>query len=191
MRLSIGRVLIAGLALLAVASLAVAAVLGVRYQQGRDMEQARADSLEAARTYASQMFGYTPANIDEHIAASRAILHGPALDEYDTLVDDSDLAQGVKDQKIVSEVTIQDAGVVTSTADTATVLIFMNQSVTRGDQELVRIDPSRLTYAMTLIDGTWKVTGIDIITDDSFRSLIDGSAQPAPGGVTLTPTPEP
>lgn len=89
---------------------------------------------------------------------------------------------------------IQDAGVVTSTRDSATVLLFINQSVTRGGNELVQINPSRLTYSMTKDDGRWLINGIDVITDDSFRGKVEvttsvlSGATPIPG---LSPTPTP
>ena len=85
------------------------------------------------------------------------------------------------------EVIIQDAGVVTSTRDTATVLLFINQSVTRGGNELVQINPSRLTYSMTKDDGRWLINSIDVITDDSFRGKVEvttsvpSGAKPIPG----------
>jgi Mce-associated membrane protein len=115
------------------------------------------------------------------------VVTGDAKAQYDKIISDTNLVAEVGKQKIISEVIIQDAGVVTSTRDTATVLLFINQSVTRGGNELVQINPSRLTYSMTKDDGRWLINSIDVITDDSFRGKVEvttsvpSGAKPIPG----------
>ena len=73
-------------------------------------------------------------------------------------------------QKIISG-DHQDAGVVTSTRDTATVLLFINQSVTRVATSWSRsIEPPHLLDDQD--DGRWLINSIDVITDDSFRGKV-------------------
>ena len=189
MRVTTGKIVTIGVAVLALAALVTTAFLGFRYWDERSAEKARESSLESARSYATTMFGYTPNNVEDHIAKSKSVLTGNALPTYNDLVTKSNLAAEVRKQGVVSEVTLQDAGVVRSTRDTATVLIFMNQSVTRGDRELVRVDPSRLTFSMERKDSRWMINAIDVITDDSFRSLLEKSDKPPSGGVPLNPKP--
>lgn len=189
MRVATGKLVVIGLAVLTVAALATTVFLGWRYWDVRSVEKARQTSLESARSYATTMFGYNPNNVAEHISKSKSILTGGALPTYNDLVTKSNLAAEVRKQGVVSEVTLQDAGVVRNTRDTATVLIFMNQSVTRGDRELVRVDPSRLTFSMVHKDSRWMINAIDVITDDSFRSLLEKTNQPPAGGVELSPKP--
>lgn len=191
-RRSMGPVLIGSvLVVLLLGSAVAAGFLGYRYWDGRATESARESSLAAAKEYAVDMFGYNAKNVSDHIDRSMNILTGAAKPEYDKTVTDASLAAEVRKQDIVSEVTIQDAGVVTNTRDTATVLLFINQSVTRnGNKEMVSINPSRLTYSMERSGDRWLVNGIDVITDESFRSKIDvgGSvppgAKPVPGLLT-------
>ena len=189
-----GRVIAAVLALLLVVSAAAAVVLGVRFLGVRAEEQARDSALSAARDYVTTMFGYTPDNVAEHVERSKKMVTGDARAQYEKIIADTDLVAQVGKQRIISEVIIQDAGVVTNTRDTATVLLFINQSVTRGGNELVQINPSRLTYSMTKDDGRWLINGIDVITDDSFRGKVEvttsvpSGATPIPG---LSPTPTP
>lgn len=184
-----GKLIGATLAVLLVASAVVAGFLGWRYHDVRATENARDSSLAAAKQYATTMFGFNPNNVDAHIAQSRAILTATGRPAYDGPINKADLAAQVKKQGVVSDVTIQDAGVVTNTANTSKVLIFMNQSVTRGDKQLVRVDPSRLTFDMVHQNGRWMINGIDVITDDSFRSLIGHTDTPPPNGIPLTPAP--
>ncbi len=182
-----GRLTAAVLAVLLVASAASAIVLGVRYLGARADEQARDSALSSARDYVTTMFGYTPKNVAAHVERSRKVVTGDAKAQYDKIISDTNLVAEVGKQKIISEVIIQDAGVVTSTRDTATVLLFINQSVTRGGNELVQINPSRLTYSMTKDDGRWLINSIDVITDDSFRGKVEvttsvpSGAKPIPG----------
>ncbi|QTI68748.1 hypothetical protein [Gordonia polyisoprenivorans] len=191
MRLSVAQVLAGVLTLLVVASVALAGVLGYRYLDARWTEQARDSSLDAARSYATTMFGYDPGNVEAHVNSSKSVVTGAAKSQYDKLITNPvqgqniDFIEGVKKQQVVSQAVIQDAGVVTNTRDSSTVLIFMNQSVSRGGKDLVRVDPSRLTFAMVKQDGRWMIQNIDVITDDSFRSRIQQVSTPPPGAVPL------
>ncbi|NDZ93501.1 hypothetical protein G3I13_23365 [Streptomyces sp. SID6673] len=185
MRITTGRVVAATLVLLLVAAAAVTVFLGIRFFDDRATENARNSSLDAAKGYATTMFGYTPQNVDQHIAESKSVLTGAAKPTYDDLVTKNNLAAEVRKQGVVSAVTIQDAGVVTNTQDTSKVLIFMNQSVTRNNKELVRVDPSRLTFSMVKQGDRWMINGIDVITDDSFRSRVEQTDTPPPGAVPM------
>ncbi|TYQ12003.1 UNVERIFIED_ORG: Mce-associated membrane protein [Gordonia westfalica J30] len=182
-----GRLGLIVLAVLVVAALAATTFLGYRYIEGRSVEDARESSLAAARDYANTMFGYNAENVSDHIDQSMSVLTGPAKPEYTKLITENNLAAEVRKQQVVSEVTIQDAGVVTNTADTSKVLIFMNQSVTRGQKELVSINPSRLTFNMELQGDRWMINNIEVITDDTFRSKLEvveslpPDAKPLPG----------
>ncbi len=195
--LSKGRLAAIGLAVLTVAAVVVTGFLGYRYAEGRSVEEARESSLAAARDYATTMFGYDADNVSEHIDKSMSVLTGPAKPEYSKLVTESNLAAEVRKQQVVSEVTIQDAGVVTNTADTSKVLIFMNQSVTRGKKELVSINPSRLTFDMRRDGDRWMINQIEVITDDTFRSKIEvveslpPDAKPLPGQQSTAPSSAP
>ncbi|WAC56878.1 hypothetical protein [Gordonia sp. SL306] len=185
MRITTGRVVAATLVILLVAAAAVTVFLGIRFFDDRATENARNSSLDAAKGYATTMFGYTPQNVDQHIAESQSVLTGAAKPTYDDLVTKNNLATEVRKQGVVSAVTIQDAGVVTNTQDTSKVLIFMNQSVTRNNKELVRVDPSRLTFSMVKQGDRWMINGIDVITDDSFRSRVEQTDTPPPGAVPM------
>lgn len=189
-----GRLTAAVLAVLLVASAAAAIVLGVRCLGARADEQARDSALSAARDYVTTMFGYTPKDVAAHVERSKKAVTGDAKTQYEKIISDTDLVAEVGKQKIISEVIIQDAGVVTSTRNSATVLLFINQSVTRGGNELVQINPSRLTYSMTRDDGRWLINSIDVITDDSFRGKVEVTTSVPPGatpipGLSRTPAP--
>ncbi|WP_373855293.1 hypothetical protein [Gordonia desulfuricans] len=191
MRITTSRIVGAILAVLLVASAAVAGFLGYQYFDARAVENSRDESLAAAKSYATTMFGYDPGNVAEHVSRSQSVVTGSAKSQYDKLIQTPiegqqiTFVEGVKKQQVVSQAVIQDAGVVTNTRDTSTVLLFMNQSVSRNGKDLVRVDPSRLTFTMTKQDGRWMIENIDIITDDSFRSRISQVSTPPSNAVPL------
>ncbi|NED67960.1 hypothetical protein G3I15_44200, partial [Streptomyces sp. SID10244] len=92
MRITTGRVVAATLVLLLVAAAAVTVFLGIRFFDDRATENARNSSLDAAKGYATTMFGYTPQNVDQHIAESKSVLTGAAKPTYDDLVTKNNLA---------------------------------------------------------------------------------------------------
>lgn len=189
--LTTGRLVGLGLVVVAVACAVLTGFLGFRYWDVRATEDARESSLDAARDYATTMFGYDPVNVADHVQRSQRVVTGDAKAEYDRLIakplpnEKDDFVEGVRKQRVVSQAVIQDAGVVTNTRDTSTVLLFMNQSVSRDGKDLVRVDPSRLTFSMVRRDDTWMIEKIEIITDDSFRSRIEQTSTPPAGAVPL------
>ena len=170
----------AAVTVIVVALVVVTVFLGLRYRDARAGEDARSQALSAATGYAQTMFGYKTDNVDAHVASSREVVVGSAKDQYDQIVTTSNLAAAVKKQGVVSDVTIQAAGVVSNTRDHAVVLIFMNQSVTSGDDQLVRVEPSRLQYSMRKDSGRWKIFDIAVFTDDSVRKSVKPAPSTAP-----------
>lgn len=195
------RYLIAALTVIVViAGIGTVGFLGWRYADLRGLENARTAALEAAEEYAVTMFGYNAENVADHVAQSRQVLVGTAATEYDEIVSESNLIDEVRTQQVVSDAAIQEAGVVTNTRDSATVLLFINLSVTRGtgERELTRLDPSRVTYDMVRRDGRWVIEQVEAIEDNTLRDILieegedvgEGSLDADPGAGDV-PQPEP
>ncbi len=158
--------------LLILAGAVAATVLGLRYAGANSDEDARSAALDAGKRYATVMFGFTPADVDANVAQAKAALVGNARTTYDDIMKSSDLSAEVKKQNVNSAVSIQEAGVVSGDAERAVVLIFMNQSVTRGQTELVRVEPSRVQYSMRKSGDRWLIDDIQVITDNSLRDKL-------------------
>ncbi|MDR2280466.1 MAG: hypothetical protein LBE07_06395 [Gordonia sp. (in: high G+C Gram-positive bacteria)] len=184
------RLLIAVAALLVVAAVVSAVVTGVRYWGMKAEENARDSALSAATEYTETMFARDPKTVADNINKSMSFLTGNAKDEFQRNVSEFDIAKKVKEDKIVSAVTIQGAGVMSNTRDTAKVLVYMNLSTTRNTVEDVQIDPSRLVYDMVRRDGTWMISAIDILDDESLRSRVQKS-DTTPSGAVPIPSSEP
>ncbi|MFW0788582.1 hypothetical protein [Gordonia sp. CPCC 205333] len=178
-----------------VAAIAVATVLGVAYFSAHSTEKSRESAVSSAKDYATTMFGYTPKNIDDHIRRSQSFVTGEAAKQYKQWTVDPNYGDTVRKDNIVSSAVVQDAGVIENTRDTAKVLIFVNQSVSRGNKEDVRVDPSRVTFDMVRTDGAWKIQNIDVLTDTTLRQLISkettapSGAKPLPPASSSVPAP--
>lgn len=174
------RIVAAILVLLVIAGAVAATVLGLRWSSATDREDARGAALNAGKRYAMVMFGFDPATVDGNVTQAKAGLVGKARTTYDDIMKSSDLSAQVKQQKVTSTVTIQEAGVSSASADRATVLIFMNQSVSKGDNQLVRVEPSRVEYSMVRSGDRWLIDDITVITDDSLRQKLNLAPTDAP-----------
>lgn len=174
---------------LLVAGAIITTIVGLDYRDTKLAEDARGEALDAGKQTAGIMFGYQPDNVEQHVADTRESLSGPAQQQYDEIITEANLVAEVQKQQVKSEVSIQDAGVVSSTRDTALLLIFMNQSVTRDGKDLVSVNASRLQYSMEREGDRWLVTNIDILTDDSVKARLAEDAD-KPGASTI-PVPVP
>ncbi|MFT4086960.1 MAG: hypothetical protein QM658_07340 [Gordonia sp. (in: high G+C Gram-positive bacteria)] len=179
---------------LVVVVLVVTGFLGVRYATARATENARDSSLAAAKQYVQWMYAWTPQNISDNINKTMSVLTGKAKEDYQKRVVENRIAEKVKQQQSVAKVTDQGSGVMENTRDTAKVLLFINQSASRGNSDQVSTNPSRVVYTMERSGGAWLINDIEIVDDDSLRSRItDGSdadtstAVPIPAPSSSTP----
>ncbi|PXW35438.1 UNVERIFIED_CONTAM: Mce-associated membrane protein [Williamsia faeni] len=173
-----------------VAGVVITTITGLHYRDTKLTEDARGESLEAGTHAATMMFGYAPDNVAQQVEQTKTLLTGAAQKEYDEIITNANLVVAVKDQQVKSEVTIQEAGVVNSTQDTALLLIFMNQSVTKGGKDLVSIEASRLEYSMEKSGDKWLVSNIDILTDDSVKARLATEADKVGASTVPVPAPE-
>ncbi|SDH29600.1 Mce-associated membrane protein [Rhodococcus triatomae] len=143
---------------------AVAAVIGVLvvtigwmlYLQRQDnlVEQARTDATDAAAAQAVAMLAYEFGNVDEQLAEAADGLTGSFREDYRTLVEEA-IAPGAKEKKLTVQVTVQAKSVVEADADSATVLLYLNQVTTSAEAPDARTVGSRITMDLEKVDGTW------------------------------------
>lgn len=160
-------------AILVTAVLVATVVLGVMYARADAEEKSRDSALEAAKLYSQKMYAWTPENISDNINFMMAHLTGPAKEQYERNVLGERIAEQVKEQKVVSTITDQGAGVVENTRDTAKVLLFINQSASRADSEEIQVTPSRIVYTMERRSDTWIINDAQIIDDETLKDLVD------------------
>ncbi|MFC0314624.1 hypothetical protein ACFQNE_01350 [Gordonia phosphorivorans] len=178
-------------AALVVASVAAAVVFGVMFARANAQEKARDSALQAAQLYVQKMFAWDEKTISDNINFMMAHMTGKAKEEYERNVIGERIAELVKEQKSVAKVTDQGSGVVTNTADTATVLLFINQSASSATSAEIQSNPSRILYTMERRNGTWLINDSQLIDDQTLKDVVaerDGTPPPSEG---LIPVPAP
>jgi Mce-associated membrane protein len=172
-----------------VAGAVITTILGLNYRDAQAADDARDEALDAGKQTAALMFGYQPDNVEQNVDQTRKALSGAAQKQYNEIITEANLVDEVRKQQVKSEVSIQEAGVVSADADKALILIFMNQSVTKNGKDLVSVEASRLQYSMERSGDKWLVTNIDILTDDSVKARLAQDADKP--GASSVPAPVP
>ncbi|PNG19640.1 hypothetical protein [Streptomyces cahuitamycinicus] len=165
-----GRLLTAAWALLLVAGLVAAAVLGCQYREGQRADRARGEALAAARKAAPVVLSYDYRRLDPDFARARAHLTGDFRDEYGRTTKTVVGPTARKYHGVVKAAVVEPAGggapavsVVSASPDRAVVLLFVNQ-VTRSTQVTgSRVDLNRVRMTLTRASGGWKVSGVDAL----------------------------
>ncbi|EST34734.1 hypothetical protein [Streptomyces roseochromogenus] len=164
------RVLIAVLGAVLVAALVTAAVLGWRYQEGRQAEQARGEALAAARNAAPVVLSYDYRHLDRDFTRARALLTGHFRDEYGRTTKTVVAPTATKYQGVVKATVAAptDGGapavsVVSATPDRAVVLLFVNQVTESTQVPEPRLDLNRVRMTLTRTSDGWKVSGVDAL----------------------------
>ena len=164
----VSPVLLVAVAILA-ALVVLTGFLGFRYYRLASQESARTSSLAAAQDYAQTMFSYEPGNVDAKIARARGFVIDGAAKEFDEQV----IATGAKAKWLGTPSEEKFKGFGVSACATCDGFFYAEPKV--------RIDPSRVQFAMVRKGGDWKINSIEIFTDDSLRKIVERqSAQPAP-----------
>ncbi|NLG48167.1 hypothetical protein [Gordonia sp. (in: high G+C Gram-positive bacteria)] len=177
------------LALIAVVAIAITVTVGIMFANASAEERARTSALDAAKSYVVDMFAWNPKNVDNNITSTLGRLTGPAQKEYQDRIVSEKVAELVKQQGVTTALTIQGAGVMENTRDTARVLLFINQSSTRNDAAEVQIDASRLVFGMVKQGDTWKINEIDILNDDSLEQNVQQTDTPPSDAVPIPEAP--
>ncbi|MFF0287075.1 hypothetical protein [Streptomyces sp. NPDC005262] len=161
------------LCVLLVAGLVAAAVLGWRYREGAQAEQARGQALAAARQAAPVVLSYDYRHLDRDFAAARARLTGHFRDEYGKTTTRVVGPTARKYHGVVKATVAQPAGdsaaapaasVISASADRAVVLLFVNQVTTSTQVAGSRVDLNRVRMTLTRTDDDgWKVSALDAL----------------------------
>ncbi|MEU6706641.1 hypothetical protein [Streptomyces wuyuanensis] len=158
------------LAVLTLAGLVAAAVLGTAYADGRRAGEGRAGALAAARKAAPAVLSYDHRHLDRDFAVARGHLTGPFLEEYRRTTTKVVAPTARKYQGVVTASVVTPPGggspaasVVSASPDRAVVLLFVNQ-VTRSTRvDGPRVDLNRVRMELTRTSGGWKVSAVDAL----------------------------
>ncbi|MGV9247549.1 hypothetical protein [Streptomyces sp. NPDC003710] len=164
------RLLAAVLCVVLVAGLVTAAVLGWRYRQGQQAEQARRQAVTAALKAAPVVLSYDYRHLDRDFAHARTCLTGAFRDQYLRTTKTVVGPTAAKYHGVVKATVAAPSGggtpavsVVSAAPDKAVVLLFVNQ-VTRSTQVSgSRLDLNRVRMTLARTSTGWKVSAVDAL----------------------------
>lgn len=152
------RRILSGLLVLAALGSMTVAALALRAVHSRDaVATARGEAAAAARIEATAMTSYDYRTIDADFAAVTA--HATGTFRTDFATTSAKLAPMVTKSKAVAKGTVRDVAVEQATRNAATVLVFVDQTVTGTDQSLT----SRLRMTLVRDHGRWLVSAVDLV----------------------------
>jgi Mce-associated membrane protein len=152
-------------ALLVVLLLASAGVAAwMYYYQYRPDQQTNADAqkvaLDAASTGAVALLSYSPDTLEKDFAAAKDRLTGDFLNYY-TQFTQQIVTPAAKEKQVKTQAAIVQAAVSEIHPDSATVLLFINQTTTSKENPDGAFAASSVKVGLTKIDGRWLISAFD------------------------------
>lgn len=119
-------------------------------------EQAREDSVAAARSIAISMLTYEPQSVEQQLGAAKEQLTGTFRDTYSSLID-TVVVPGAKERQISAVTDVPAAASVSAEPDHAVVLLFVNQTVTVGSEPPSNT-ASSVRVTLDKVGDQWRVS---------------------------------
>ncbi|MGV9633139.1 hypothetical protein ACWDO0_03055 [Nocardia rhamnosiphila] len=149
---------IPALVILAVAALAFAGFLGWQLKKESDLDSSARAAADAARAYGVTLTSVDSNSLDHDFTA---VLDGATGEFKDMYTRSSgQLRQLLMDNKATGEGTVLDAAVKSATPTKVEVLLFIDQTVTNAAAPDPRVDRSRVSMTMELVDGRWLASRV-------------------------------
>lgn len=116
--------------------------------------------IDAASTGSTALLSYAPPTLDQDLATARSHLTGDFLDYYSGFADQF-VAPAARQRDIKATARVVRAAAVDVKADTAEVLLFVNQETTSRDTAVPAQAASSVKVGMRNVDGTWLISSFD------------------------------
>lgn len=141
------------------AVLAACVLAGVTTRQDRADVAAGTAALAAARSSAGTILSYDYRHLPADFAAASALTTGSFRADYQATTAKA-VGQLAAQTKAVVVAKVAAAGVVSSSADRATVLLFVDQTTTSNRLDSAKVDQVRVQLTMTKVRGHWLVSAL-------------------------------
>lgn len=125
-------------------------------------EDARRDAPIAAAAQVKAIFSFNHATVRDEMAKVLAGTTGDFHKQFETEINDS-VIPNAEETEAVAIATVISQGTVRAGDDSATVLVFVNRTVTANTGPKATSEPIRLLVDMEKVDGIWKVSGLDSV----------------------------
>ncbi|OWL98880.1 twin-arginine translocation pathway signal, partial [Mycolicibacterium peregrinum] len=142
--------------LLASAGSAAPLYFGV-YRADHGSAAASATVVDAASEGSVALLSYAPDSLDKDFATAKSKLTGDFLDYYSEFANKF-VAPAAKEKDIRATASVVRAAPITVQADTAEVLVYLNQATTSRDNPEPAQAASAVKVGLTKIDGGWLIS---------------------------------
>ena len=145
-----------------IVGLAAGLIVSRRQLADRDaLDQARANALAAAQTYAVDLASYDYHSLDKDFGLVTTHSTGTFKDQFQKA--STTLKPLIVQYKGVAKATVRGAAVSQATTDKATIVIFVDQTVTNTNSPTPRVDRNRVTMTLVHQGGQWLITQVDLV----------------------------
>jgi Mce-associated membrane protein len=150
------------MALLVAASLiTVAATYFFLYAPDKHTDSgAKESAIAAANSGTVALLSYSPDTLTEDLAAAKTNLTGEFLTYY-TEFTEKVVAPAAQQNSVDTQAEVVRSAVSDIDEDSATVLVFINQTTTSTDKPDPALTASSVRVTLTKVDGTWKISAFD------------------------------
>lgn len=121
---------------------------------------ASAAVLDAARQGTVAMLSYTPETVDDDLALAKSHLTGDFLSYFEDFARDV-VAPASKQKALTTAADVVGAAVVDLHPDSATVLVFVNQTSTSKERPDPSMTASSVQVSLSKVDGNWLIAKFD------------------------------
>jgi Mce-associated membrane protein len=153
------RLVVSALAICLAALLAACVVVGLATRREQADVAGGNAALSAARASATVILSYDYRRLDADFARAAALTTGSFRTDYQATTGDAVAKLAAQTQAVVVA-QVMAGGVVSSTSERATVLLFVNQTTTSNRLDAAKVDRNRVELTMQKVGGHWLVSGL-------------------------------
>jgi Mce-associated membrane protein len=152
------------LAALTVMTLALVAVPTVQYFHQYEPESATSAIADSAAQRASDsavaLLSYKADTVDGDLSSAASLLTGDFLDYYSRYTEQV-VAPTAKEKGVTTQASVSGAAVTDVTSESATVIVFIDQSTTTSDKPEPSTTASTVRVTLSDVEGRWLVSAFD------------------------------
>jgi Mce-associated membrane protein len=153
------RLVVSALAICLAAVLAACVVVGLATRREQADVAGGNAALSAARASATVILSYDFRHLDADFARAAALTTGSFRTDYQATTGDAVAKLATQTQAVVVA-QVMAGGVVSSTSERATVLLFVNQTTTSNRLDAAKVDRNRVELTMQKVGSHWLVSGL-------------------------------
>jgi Mce-associated membrane protein len=129
-----------------------------RYQPNRQTDPGVAEAVVSAASEGTvALLSYSPESLDKDFANAKSHLSGDFLSYYNQFTEQI-VAPAAKQKSLKTTAHVMRAGISEMHADSAVVLLFVDQSTTSKDNPDPAMSASSVQVTVTRVDGQWLIT---------------------------------